>query len=250
MIRLVLENRLRLHLDRLFDAQILRHRMGADGIGAALLDTLAAHGFHGEMEQHVARAGAAGADWLAAVKASDVGKVSDDLVNFLHDRLKVYLRDRGIRHDVIDACVAMPNRDDLALLVKRAEALGEFLKTEDGTNLLQGFKRANNILVQAEAKDGVEYSYGADRKFAEGAEEMALFDALDQAETRIAPAMQAEDFAAAMAAMAALRAPVDAFFEAVQVNADNQILRRNRLNLLSRIRAICLSVADLTKVEG
>ena len=115
---------------------------------------------------------------------------------------------------------------------------------------MQGFKRANNILTQAEAKDGVEYSYGADIKFAEDATEKALFSALDAAEAKIAPAMEAEDFAAAMAAMAALREPVDAFFEAVQVNSDNQILRRNRLNLLSRIRAICLSVADLTRIEG
>ena len=116
---------------------------------------------------------------------------------------------------------------------------------------MQGFKRANNILAQAEAADGVEYSYGADAKFAEDpAEERALFAALDAAEAKIAPAMEAEDFGAAMSAMAALRAPVDAFFDAVQVNADSQVLRRNRLNLLSRIRKICLSVADLTKLDG
>ena len=173
-----------------------------------------------------------------------------DLLAFFHDRLKVHLRDQGIRHDVIDACLAMPGNDDLTLLVKRAEALAAFLKTDDGENLLQGFKRANNILTQAEEKDGVEYSFGADPKFAEGPEERTLFAALDKAEVAIAPAMQAEDFAAAMSAMAALRAPIDAFFEAVQVNTDNQVVRRNRLNLLSRIRTICLSVADLTKLEG
>jgi glycyl-tRNA synthetase beta chain len=144
----------------------------------------------------------------------------------------------------------MPGNDDLTLLVKRARALSAMLGTEDGANLIQGFKRANNILTQAEAKDGVEYSYGAEEKFAEGPEELALFAALDAAEAKIAPAMQAEDFAAAMAAMAALRAPVDAFFTAVQVNSDNQIVRRNRLNLLHRIRALVAQVADLTKVEG
>ncbi|MEZ5778268.1 MAG: glycine--tRNA ligase subunit beta [Paracoccaceae bacterium] len=174
----------------------------------------------------------------------------NDLLAFLHDRLKVHLRDEGIRHDVIDACLAMPGNDDLTLLVKRAEALSAFLKADDGTNLLQGFKRANNILTQAEEKDGVEYSYGADVKFAEDETERALFAALDKAEAAIAPAMKAEDFAAAMTAMAALRAPIDAFFETVQVNTDNEIVRRNRLNLLSRIRAICLGVADLTKIEG
>ena len=180
---------------------------------------------------------------------SELG-LAADLLSFFHDRLKVFLKDQGIRHDVIDACLAMPGNDDLTLLVKRAEALAAFLKTDDGTNLLQGFKRANNILTQAEAKDGVEYSFGADVKFAETAEERALFAALDHAETVLAPAMQAEDFSTAMAAMAALRAPIDAFFTAVQVNSDNPVVRRNRLNLLSRIRTICLSVADLTKIEG
>lgn len=173
-----------------------------------------------------------------------------DLLAFFHDRLKVHLRDQGIRHDVIDACLAMPGNDDLTLLVKRAEALAATLATEDGANLIQGFKRANNILTQAEEKDGVEYSYGADPKFAEGPEEKALFAALDTADAAIAPAMASEDFPAAMAAMAALRAPIDAFFEAVQINTDNQILRRNRLNLLSRIRTSCLQVADLTRLEG
>jgi glycyl-tRNA synthetase beta chain len=176
--------------------------------------------------------------------------VPENLLSFLHDRLKVHLRDEGIRHDVIDACLAMPQNDDLTLLVARARALDAFLKTYDGANLLQGFKRAANILTQAEEKDGVEYSFGADPKFAEDPAETALFAALDAAEAAIAPAMQAEDFAAAMTAMARLRAPIDAFFQAVQVNAPSQVVRRNRLNLLHRIRAICLSVADLTRLEG
>ncbi len=177
-------------------------------------------------------------------------RLGGDLLAFFHDRLKVHLREQGIRHDVIDACLAMPGNDDLVLLVRRAEALAAFLKTEDGTNLLQGFRRAANILAQAEAKDGVEYSFGAEVKFAQVDEERALFAALDAAEAVIAPAMRAEDFGAAMAAMAGLRAPIDAFFTAVQVNSDNAVLRRNRLNLLSRIRAICLSVADLNRIEG
>jgi glycyl-tRNA synthetase beta chain len=174
----------------------------------------------------------------------------NDLTNFFHDRLKVYLRDQGVRHDVIDACLAMPNNDDLTLLVKRAEALSDLLKTDDGENLLQGFKRANNILTQAEEKDGVEYSFGPEPKLAETDAERALFAALDHAEAAITPAMASEDFATAMHAMAGLRAPIDAFFDAVQINAENQILRRNRLNLQHRIRATCLQVADLTKVNG
>lgn len=176
--------------------------------------------------------------------------LASDLLAFFHDRLKVFLKDQGIRHDVIDSCLAMPGNDDLTLLVKRAQALQAFLSSDDGTNLLQGFKRANNILSQAEAKDGVEYSFGADPKFAETDAERALFNALDVAEQAIGPAMKAEDFSAAMGAMAQLRAPIDAFFNAVQINAENEILRRNRLNLLHRIRAICSGVADLTKVDG
>ena len=173
-----------------------------------------------------------------------------DLLSFLHDRLKVYLRDQGIRHDIIDACIAMEGNDDLTLLAKRAKALNDALATEDGENLIQGFKRANNILTQAEEADGVEYSYGADVRFAETDEERALFKALDEAEAVITPAMERQDFATAMAAMAALREPIDAFFEAVKINADNAAVRRNRLNLLSRIRSICLRVADLTRIEG
>ena len=173
-----------------------------------------------------------------------------DLLSFFHDRLKVFLKDEGISHQVIDASLAMPGNDDLLLLVKRAKALAAFLKTDDGENLIQGFKRANNILSQAEEKDGVEYSFGAELKFAEMDEEKALFAALDSADAKIAPAMTAEDFATAMSAMAGLRGPIDAFFNAVQINAESEILRRNRLNLLHRIRTICLSVADLRKIDG
>ncbi len=173
-----------------------------------------------------------------------------DLVAFFHDRLKVFLRDRGVRHDVIDACIAMDGNDDITLLVKRAEALGAVLSTDDGVNLVQAFKRATNILTQAEEKDGVEYSFGADVKFAESDVETAVFAALDTAEPKIQSALAQEDFATAMTTMSGLRASVDAFFEAVQINSDNEIVRRNRLNLLSRIRSICSSVADLTKVEG
>ncbi|MBO9432878.1 glycine--tRNA ligase subunit beta [Ruegeria sp. R13_0] len=187
---------------------------------------------------------------LAKIGGRDVVRPAPELLEFFHDRLKVFLRDEGIRHDIIDACIAMEGNDDLNLLVKRARALNAVIATEDGENLVQGFKRANNILTQAEEKDGVEYSYGADVKFAETDSEKALFAALDAAQAQIDPALKAEDFPTAMAAMAALRGPVDAFFEDVQVNTDNDILRRNRLNLLSQIRSVCSSVADLTKIEG
>ncbi|KGJ06760.1 glycyl-tRNA synthetase beta chain [Paracoccus halophilus] len=189
--------------------------------------------------------------------AHDDGNLSDrsvslasDLLTFLHDRLKVHLRDQGIRHDIIDAVLAQPGNDDLVQVVNRATALNDMLQTEDGRNLTQGLKRAGNILAQAEEKDGVEYSFGADEKFAETDQERALFKALDTAEPAIRKAMAQEDFPAAMQAIAALRTPIDAFFEAVQVNTDNQILRRNRLNLLSRIREAGRQIADFTRIEG
>ena len=173
-----------------------------------------------------------------------------DLLAFLHDRLKVHLKDQGIRHDVIDACLAMPGNDDLTLLVNRATALAAFLETDDGENLLQGYKRANNILTAEEKKDGVSYEGTPEERFAEDASETALFQALDRAEAAIATALNAEDFAAAMTAMAALRAPIDAFFTAVQVNTDKQILRRNRLCLLNRIREVMGQVASFAALEG
>lgn len=173
-----------------------------------------------------------------------------DLLSFLHDRLKVYLRDQGIRHDIIDAVLAQEGNDDLVRVVARATALNAMLATEDGRNLTQGLKRAGNILAQAEAQDGVEYSFGADVKFAETDQERALFAALDQAEPAIKRAMADEDYPAAMTAIAALRAPIDAFFEAVQVNTDHQIVRRNRLNLLSRIREAGRQIADFTRIDG
>lgn len=176
--------------------------------------------------------------------------VAADLAAFLHDRLKIYLRDKGVRHDVIDACLAMPGNDDLTLVTRRAEALAAFLKTEDGANLLQGFKRANNILTAEEKKDGVEYSLDPDPQFAETASEKALFGALDRAEAAIAPALAAEDFAAAMTALASLRAPIDAFFEETVVNAPSPLVRRNRLCLLNRIRAVMTRVAAFSVVEG
>jgi glycyl-tRNA synthetase beta subunit len=179
-----------------------------------------------------------------------IAEISSDLLSFIHDRLKVFLRDKGIRHDIIDACIAMPNNDDLTLLVKRAEALSETLKSDDGANLIQGFKRANNILTQAEEKDGVSYELDPNPKFAENDAEKALFKALDEAAKVITPAMEAEDFASAMSAMAKLRGPIDAFFEDTKINTDNDIIRRNRMCLLHRIRTICGGVADLTKLES
>ncbi|AHD01582.1 glycine--tRNA ligase subunit beta [Leisingera methylohalidivorans] len=261
VIRLVLENDLRLDLlsllewrmNHLMDLSKVFSNPGAEETLKKLQEIQASTPWNDEhlkrlkqrVEQEIGPAPEQSSEYMKVFMEK-----AHDLLSFFHDRLKVFLRDQGIRHDVIDACIAMEGNDDLTLLVKRARALEDFMKTEDGTNLLQGFKRANNILSQAEEKDGVEYSYGGDRKFAEDATETALFDALEAGGAAISPAIEAEDFAAAMRGMAALRAPIDAFFEAVQVNAESEVIRRNRLNLLSQIRQVCGQVADLTKVEG
>ncbi|MGR3323255.1 MAG: glycine--tRNA ligase subunit beta [Pseudooceanicola sp.] len=251
--RIILANGYRLHLDRLVDAQILRHQIAPvdeEDLLEEILDEIADHGIFGAAVKAVLdRIPGDKPDWLDRITGHEPD-LSDDLLAFFHDRLKVHLRDEGIRHDVIDACLAMPGNDDLALLVKRATALSDFLGTEDGENLVQGFKRAYNILTQAEEKDGVHYEFGADPKFAETEEERALFTALETAKPGIDAALKAEDFAAAMSSMADLRAPIDAFFEAVQVNAENQVVRRNRLNMLHTIRETCLKAADLTRLEG
>ena len=176
--------------------------------------------------------------------------LATDLMAFFHDRLKVFLRDQGIRYDVIEACLSQGDQTDLVLIVERAKALATVLETDDGINLVQGFKRANNILTQAEQKDGVEYSFGADIKFAEEEVERQLFAALETTTPKIQAALQAQDFAAAMADMAMLRAPIDAFFDGVQVNSDNAIVRRNRLNMLHSIRDLVGQVADLNRIEG
>jgi glycyl-tRNA synthetase beta chain len=266
VIRIILAGELRLKLDSIFDAQLVLHKIGLNRVKAStgeidtleeIIEEISDHGvfgaaFHAVLDRMKARDDApeTGDGSLLHTVGDRVPDLSTDLLAFFHERLKVYLRDQGLRHDVIDACLDLDGGDDLTLLVKRAEALSVFLKSEDGDNLLQGYKRANNILSQAEEKDGVEYSFGADVKFAETDEEKALFAALDAAESDISSAMEAEDFGVAMAGMARLRGPIDAFFETVQVNTESEVLRRNRLNLLSRIRGICLRVADLDKVQG
>ncbi len=178
------------------------------------------------------------------------GGAAIDLLAFLADRLKVALRDQGLRHDVIDACFDLGGQDDLTLLVARVRALQGFLGTEEGANLLAGYRRAVNILTQEEKKDGVEYSLDPHPDLAETDAERALFAALDAAEAAIGPALAAEDFAAAMAALAALRAPIDVFFDTTTVNADSAMVRRNRLCLLHRIRAVMNRVAMFSAVEA
>jgi glycyl-tRNA synthetase beta chain len=187
-----------------------------------------------------------------AVEAS-VGDARAKLTNllaFFADRLKVHLREQGARHDLIDAVFAL-GEDDLVLIVKRVEALGAFLETDDGKNLLAGSKRAANILKAEEKKDGEgAFKGAADAKLFELPEEKALSAALAKAAPAAAAALEKEDFAGAMKALSALRVSVDAFFDKVTVNAEKPELRANRLKLLSEIRDALGRVADFSKVEG
>jgi len=177
-------------------------------------------------------------------------KITTDLLSFFADRLKVHLREQGARHDLIDAVFALPGQDDLALIVKRVEALGDFLETDDGANLLIGVKRAASILAIEEKKDKTRYDGDYDLKLLKAPEELALAAAIESTKQDTRAAIAVENFEGAMRALAELRRPVDAFFEKVTVNVEDQNLRQNRLRLLSQIRAATMTVADFSKIAG
>jgi glycyl-tRNA synthetase beta chain len=172
------------------------------------------------------------------------------LLAFFADRLKVQLREQGARHDLVDAVFALEGQDDLLLIVRRVEALGKFLDTEDGKNLLAGYKRATNIIRIEEKKDKREYTGAPDAQLYQLPEEKALAEAIATAKSEAARAVAAEDFEAAMRAMAKLRPDVDAFFDKVTVNVEDKPLRENRLKLLNEIREATRAVADFSKIEG
>lgn len=175
--------------------------------------------------------------------------VAADLLSFFHDRLKVYLRDQGRRHDLIDAVIS-EDADDLQLIVRRVEALSDFLASEDGKALLSGSKRAANILRAEEKKEGRAFDSSVSSDLLTHPAEKALAEAVDMSVGKAKAAVDVHDFAAAIEALSQLRAPVDAFFEDVMVNDDNAQIRENRLNLLNRIRQATQTVADFSKIEG
>jgi glycyl-tRNA synthetase beta chain len=220
VIRLVLSNNLALHL-----AELVRY----------------------SWSQHAARGAgiASSSKWEALIP---------DLLLFFADRLKVQLREQGARHDLVDAVFALEGQDDFLLIVRRVEALGKFLDTEDGKNLLAGYKRATNIIRIEEKKDGREYVGRPDPALYRQQEERALASAIDVAKQDASAAVGREDFEAAMRAMAKLRPHVDAFFDKVTVNvadgADKEKLRENRLKLLNEIRDATRAVADFSRIEG
>ncbi len=180
---------------------------------------------------------------------TDIYDVNEELLSFFHDRLKVYLRDRGARHDLIDAVIS-DGADDLLMIVARVEALGNFLETDDGANLLAGVKRAQNILRIEEKKDKRSFDGSPDESLLKDKDEKALAKTITDASKTASAAVAKEDFEGAMAAMAKLRPPVDAFFDNVTVNTDDPKLRENRLKLLNQIREATLAVADFSKIEG
>src|SRR5579872_5765208 len=177
-------------------------------------------------------------------------RFSSDLLAFFADRLKVQLREQGARHDLVDAVFALEGQDDLLMIVRRVEALGQFLDTDDGKNLLTGTKRASNILAIEEKRDKRTFEGAPNPALYSLAEEKALADAIDLAKVEASVAVMNEDFASAMSAMAKLRPAVDAFFDKVKVNDDDPKVRENRLRLLNEIRATTRAVADFSKIEG
>jgi len=252
LVRIVLENELNFSVDPLNDVQVLRHQIGASPAAPqklrAILSAAARGGMFGkDARALVADAKADAPAWLPSVENHDPA-ISDDLRAFLQDRLKVYLRDNGKRHDIIDAVIT-PEACNLLAIVRRVEALGSFLDSEDGRNLLAGTKRAANILA-AEEKKGTSIAEAVDPTLFRTEEEKALGAAVIQAEKEAGEAIQKDDFSAALAALSALREPVDSFFERVLVNDDDQAVRANRLALLSRIRAATGQVADFSKISG
>jgi glycyl-tRNA synthetase beta chain len=184
------------------------------------------------------------------LKASKKFSAGSDLLSFFADRLKVQLREQGARHDLVDAVFSLSGQDDLLMVVRRVEALAKFLDSDDGKNLLAGYKRATNIIRIEEKKDKREYTDAPDVKRYQLPEEKALAEAIDAVKKEASAAVGKEDFAAAMRAMAKLRPRVDAFFDKVTVNVDDKSLRENRLKLLNEIREATGAVADFSKIEG
>jgi glycyl-tRNA synthetase beta chain len=214
IIRLILENELRLPLRKIFGQADMLHAETPEGI-----------------------------DW-------DRDEVINDLLAFFADRLKVHLREKGVGHDLIDAVFALGGEDDLVRLMARVESLQAFLDTEDGEHLLTAYKRAANIVRIEEKRDGVSYDGAADTKRFKQPEERDLHDWLGRVKAQSDEVLKEERFDDAMKILAGLRKPVDVFFDEVTVNCDEAELRENRLKLLSEIRTTMNTVADFSRIEG
>ena len=254
MIRVVLDNNLRIKLSGLLVSPVMR-----------VLDKhvlLRSPEQHSTMRSQLWQAPASHEAVLAILsKLLDYGvnpkwlveeklrKPIVELLAFFADRLKVQLREQGARHDLVDAVFALEGQDDLLMVVRRVEALGKFLDIDDGKNLLAGTKRAANILRIEEKKDGRTYDGAPDAALYSLGEEKTLAKAIEQVKAEASAAVAKEDFASAMTAMAKLRPAVDAFFDKVMVNDDDPKVRENRLKLLNQIRAATRAVADFSRIQ-
>jgi len=259
VIRVILENQIRIHWMQIFPWPTAL--IASSIVGAAAerqidaLQALVAMGFTKESAEKAFEAilqpfTPEGSKALAESTKDWSLALASDLLAFFADRLKVQLREQGARHDLVDAVFALEGQDDLLLIVRRVEALAKFLETDDGKSLLAGIKRATNIIRIEEKKDGREYTGAPDPKLYQLDEELALARAIDAAKTEAERAVIAEYFEAAMRAMASLRPHVDEFFDKVTVNVDDKPLRENRLKLLNEIRAATRAVADFSRIEG
>ncbi len=256
VIRIVLENELRLPLFKLLRDHAIRFTEFADDqnferVTKPLFDLPAQVRELEQFKQIVAKFAFEPLILSSYSKSFREGvSYADNLLTFFADRLKVYLREKGARHDLIDAVFALPGQDDLLMIVQRVELLGRFLENDDGANLLAGIKRAQNILRIEEKNDAAAYDGKPAAKLLKDPHEKTLHKAIAEVRRQVEAALAAEDFERAMAALAKLRAPVDTFFEHVTVNADDPALRENRLKLLGQIRALALDIADFSKIEG
>jgi glycyl-tRNA synthetase beta chain len=259
VIRLVLDNKLRIQWLKSI-AAVSTARLFVDLRFMELVDQqrelkkLAAVGFDNKVVNRLNELLRDQANPDAAARFADAtGRLAwelfGDLLSFFAERLKVQLREQGARHDLVDAVFALEGQDDLLMVVRRVEALGKFLDTDDGKNLLAGTKRASNILAIEERKDKRAFDGAPNPALYKLAEEKTLAKAIDQAKSEAGAAAAKEDFAAAMRAMAKLRPAVDAFFDKVKVNDDDPKVRENRLKLLNEIRAATRAVADFSKIQ-
>jgi glycyl-tRNA synthetase beta chain len=249
IIRILLEGAWRLQLRDLLTDHLLKRLCNKNDDGAYLIWGFDPEGEYSDLNRGIIEA--------PITEVRDPELVIESLLAFFADRLKVHLKDEGVRHDVIDAVFALGD-DDLVRVTNRARALQAFLDSEDGAALLAGYRRAANILKAEEKKDASGFAADLGDGALEGdylkgdlqAEESALITALETASNDVKAAVETEDFEGAMRSLAVLRGPVDAFFDKVTVNADNAMLRRNRLRLLARIRSDAHVVADLGRIEG
>jgi glycyl-tRNA synthetase beta chain len=255
IVRIILTENLRIKMHRFTPLTISRiwvekkfDEIGAQVDAAKILEESIE--FRGILDKVLKQAEPAAAKKFVNKTGELAWGVSVDLLAFFADRLKVYLKDQGARHDLIDAVFSLGGQDDLLMIVRRVEALSKFLDSDDGKNLLAGVKRASNILKIEEKKDNRSFNGLPNPQLLIQGEERDLHRAVSAAEANARKAVEAEDFGAAMTAIAKLRGPVDAFFDKVTVNADDPSFRENRLKLLNRIRAATLAVADFSKIEG